>query len=223
MIAQRLAVTPVTRLGVVYPLGTPEIEHPAITLLNEVFEGQVRHATVVDADPAGRNGLAHPVEKDQRNARVEQVAVIVDVVVLMGHRKDDPLDHVVLQHPEVAAFDLARPVRLGDQHAEPVLFGDVLYLGDDAREKRPREARHDDTDGLGPAAQQAQRTRIGLVMEFLGHLQHGLPGLGIHVETVGKGTRHSRFGYVQGIGYILDGNVSLHRLQNGLIGYSRRS
>lgn len=167
---------------------------------------------------ACRNGFAHPVEKDQRDARIEQVAVIVDIIVLMGHRKDDSLDHVVFEHPEVPALDLARSAGLGDQHAKTVLFRNILYFGNDAWKKRPREARHYDTDGLGPAAQQAQCTRIGLVMEFLGHFQHGFPCLGIHIETVGKGSRHGGFGYVQGIGDILDGNVSLHRLQNGLMG-----
>ena len=160
----------------------------------QMFHSEKRPFIVVDDNAAGRNVRGGTVEKDQRNAAADQFLIIIGIASFLCNRDQDAFDHALFQQLQVAPFGLGGLIALGDEHMKAFAFENRLDLDDDPGKKRIDELRNYDTDNLRAPLDQVLGERIGAVVHFLRHLHHRLLGLGFDIETVGKRTRHGRFG-----------------------------
>ena len=75
---------------------------------------------------------------------------------------------------------------LFDQDVESLLLEDLLYLDDDAREKRIDEFGYDDADDLRASPYQVLSVWVRPVVHFFGHFEHQPFGLRLDVGVIGQ-------------------------------------
>ena len=189
MFAERLLVTLVACGRVENPFRSHQVQRPGALCpvgVENVLHGEERHPEIVDDHFAGFDLVARTVEEDDRDSVVDQSPVIFVVAALFGDGKDDALHHAVFQQMQILELDLCGFARLGDQDVESLLLEDLLYLDDDAREKRIDEFGYDDADDLRASAYQVLGVRIRPVVHLFGHFEHQPFGLRLDVGVIGQ-------------------------------------
>ncbi|MNY58653.1 hypothetical protein D3C86_1950130 [compost metagenome] len=85
----------------------------------------------------------------------------------------------------------------------------ILYATDGRRVEAVRNIRYNYADGLRPVFKQADRYRIGIIVQLLRQVDHLLLGFFTDFAAVTQSARHSRFGNAELPCNLFDGDRNL--------------